>query len=155
VDAIRFEVSRFEGEPDEVEIYINDRNLIEILREIELPYEKAEGHPDLAGGYIGLPLEDVAWPSKHFLGDPTYAIFRYGEKTEVLICPCGTPGCWPFLVKITVGDGKVIWSDFEQPHREKDYGRGLWTYETLKPFVFDQAQYIAELARLSGRPNAS
>ena len=45
MDTIRFELKH----PNEVAILINDRDLIEMLREVELPFATREGHPSMAG----------------------------------------------------------------------------------------------------------
>ena len=60
-------------------IYINDRSLIDIVKEIEMPYAQMEydariekGEPkdlsSIAGDYMPLPLSIVGFPSKHLLG---------------------------------------------------------------------------------------
>jgi hypothetical protein len=151
VDSIHLEVDNLEdarlaGQVTETLIYVNGRNLIDILREVEMPFALKEGHPDIAGGYMGLPPNEVFLPSKHLLGEPAFDLYKYpGEKVEVLQCVCGVPGCWPFLVRITDEGDRVVWSDFEQPHRSGVAGRKKWDYQNLQPFVFDKAQYMAEL----------
>jgi hypothetical protein len=144
MDAIRFEIGERDdptyGLVDAVAIFVNDRNLIDILREVELPFATREGKPDLAGSYAGLPPDEIFPPSPRLLGEPT----TYGEGTEgkivALGCVCGEPSCWPFQVKIDLGDDVVVWSSFEQPHR-------AWRYDELRPFVFDRTQYLSALYR--------
>lgn len=150
MDKIRFGISQvdFDGKKvDVVDICINDRNFIDILREIELPFAEKEGHPDIAGEYMGLSPKEVFFPSKLFLNEPeSISIYHWGDKTWVLACGgCGEPGCWPLAVKITVTGDQVIWSDFEQPHRGPDSKASHWKYDKLKPFVFDRKQYENEL----------
>lgn len=60
------------------------------------------------------------------------------RKATVLGCTCGITGCWFLLVRITMLDDVVLWSDFEQFHRP-------WIY-TLGPFVFDRKAYLEQLA---------
>ena len=131
------------GQHSEVAIFINDRDLIDILREIEMPFAIREGHTDIAGDYAGLPPEAVFLPSRYLLGESYDG--SYVDKVTVLECTCGNPDCWPFLVRITVQDDRIIWSDFEQPHRARRDVFSRWSYDQLKPFVFDRAQYEAEL----------
>jgi len=134
------------GQTDEVTIYINERNLIDLVREVEMPLAIAEGHPKIAGGYFGLSSDDLFLPSKHLLGEPIWGVYKYHDgKVSVLECECGAPGCWPFLVNITVDDDRVVWSGFEQPHRSGLKSAKPWTYDALKPFVSDKGQYLAEL----------
>ncbi|MED4729387.1 hypothetical protein P9597_14765 [Aneurinibacillus migulanus] len=40
-----------------------------------------------------------------------------------------------------------ILREFEQPHRSIDSAGGYWSYDKLKPFVFDRKQYEAELSK--------
>ena len=68
MDSLRLDIQNNRDVATEVMIYINEHNLIEILREIEQPFATGEGHPTLAGGYAGLPPLSVAAPSTHFLG---------------------------------------------------------------------------------------
>lgn len=129
-----------------VQIEIDGRNLIEWLRELEAPFAHAEGMPDIAGSYEGLPLSAVAPPSPHFLGfpHPEYAADDGADRVAILVCrECGTSGCWPFELRITVSDDTVRWSDYRQPHRR------AWRYETLPPLCFARTQYEAALAALA------
>jgi hypothetical protein len=123
VDTIRFEIGERHdpaaGIVDAVAIFVNGRNLVDIFREVELPFATREGKPDLAGSYVGLPPEEVFLPSPRLLGDPTtyYDHDSAEGKIVVLGCVCGEPGCWPFRVKIARREDVVIWDGFEQPHR--------------------------------------
>lgn len=141
------------GLVDAVDVFVDDRNLVELLREIELPFAVREGKPGLAGSYAGLPPEEVFLPSPRLFGEPTTDYDHEGTegKISVLGCVCGEPSCWPFQVKIALRDDVVIWSDFEQPHRSVSDGTNLWSYDGLRPFLFDRAQYLSALSRtLSG-----
>jgi len=53
------------------DIYIDGRWLQDIIREVELPFATAEGHPSLAASYQSFPLEDIAHPSRILFGDPS------------------------------------------------------------------------------------
>ncbi|MEO8285012.1 MAG: hypothetical protein ABI670_01080 [Chloroflexota bacterium] len=154
MDTIRFEVRTlaepgFQGETQEVAIYINGRNLVDIVREYEMPFTKRDGNTLIAGGYAGLPPAGVLPPSGHFLGEPSWAVYRDIDRVSVLECTCGVPGCWPFMVRITVDEERVIWSDFEQPHRRQGSPAGEWRYDALGPLVFDRRQYVEALSNLA------
>lgn len=133
------------GQAEETVILVNGRDLIDIVREYELPMAAREGHPDIAGSYMGLPPSDVLPPSRHFLGEPNWEMNSVNGKVQVLECECGLPGCWPLLVKITMGEDSVIWSDFEQPHRGQDHPNGEWSYAGLGPYTFARGQYLEAL----------
>lgn len=140
-------------------ILIDDRDLIELVRDAERPHaarEVAERRRDdpgldltvdhLAGDYLHLTRRELALPSRHLLEPSDDA--RYGfavaaddpiqTKTTVLQCTCGIRECWFLLVRITFFDEFVVWSDFEQFHRD-------WVYD-LGPFVFDRRAYERALA---------
>jgi hypothetical protein len=145
MDTIRFEIGEIadpaSGLVDAVDIFVNGRNLVDILKEAEQPFAPREGKPDLAGGYVGLSPEEVFLPSPRLFGEPTTHYDRDARdgKIAVLGCVCGDPGCWPLRVEITLRDDLVIWSDFEQPHR------AAWRYDEMRPLVFDRAQYLFAL----------
>jgi hypothetical protein len=147
VDTIRFEIGKREdpadGLVDAVNVFVNGRNLVDVLREVELPFRAREGKPDLASRYVGLPPEEIFLPSPRLLGEPTtyYDHDSVEGKIAVLGCGCGDVGCWPFRVKITLREDVVIWDGFEQPHRR------AWRYDEMRPFVFDRAQYLSALDR--------
>lgn len=116
-----------------VRILINGIDLIDLVKPIEACYE-----PKIAGSYAGLYAQEVFYPCKRFLNDPSY--WFIGEnKTDVLQCTCGIDGCWNLSVKITITDQVVTWSDFELDHRPQ------WDYSSLGTFTFNKAQYLKEL----------
>jgi hypothetical protein len=117
------------------DILINGQNLIDMLRQCELPFAEAEGHPSIAGGYMGLPSKLALLPSTHLIG-------ATGKRTHLLVCrDCGEDMCWPFLADIIVTPTEVIWQNFSQPYRTGTKGRPLWSYEKFRPFRFDRQQY--------------
>ncbi|WP_313641923.1 hypothetical protein MHH52_14630 [Paenibacillus sp. FSL K6-0276] len=142
MDKIKLVLTKVD-ESEFVDIYINDKRLVQILREIELPF-----NAKIAGEYRGLPQSVVFFPSRHFLDEPD-KWYLYDEKVSILECVCGSPGCWDFNVKITIMDDKVIWSEFEQPNRSLDSAAGYWNYDILKPFVFDRKQYEAQISKMA------
>jgi len=147
MDVIQF--ARVKGEngalSGEVHILINGRDLVQLIGEHERPFAVAEGSPSLAGAYVGLSAVHTAPPSGHFLGAPSWDIYRYGDKIQVLGCDCGEPGCWPLVCRIEVTAESVTWWDFEQPHRSGSKGDRRWRYDGLSPFVFDRKAYEAAL----------
>jgi hypothetical protein len=116
-----------------LDIRVDDRNLLEYVRDTERPFATAEGHPNLAGQYEALPasmaLEHLAT--------------KGNAKVSLYDCECGCYGCWPLLVRISAAGGIVTWSEFEQPHRGVNSGASWWRYDRLGPFQFDRSQYEA------------
>ena len=143
----------------QVEMRINDLPLIEIIRELELPFacaewdeRSAEGETAdvigergwMAGDYLYLPPSQVLPPSRNFFGEPYANGFRtdpddpVNTKSLLLSCTCGITDCWFLLATIEVCPDTVRWSEFQQFHRE-------WEYKT-PGFVFDRTQYASAFA---------
>jgi hypothetical protein len=125
-------------EPLEAVPWINGVSLIELARRVERPFAALEGHPEIAGGYHGLPGSVALGPGSVLLGhletDGALPYLDAGQLT-VLCCECGEPGCWPLTTRFEVDDLWVVWRDFAQPHRYE------WDLGGLGPFVFDRDQY--------------
>jgi hypothetical protein len=139
MDRIEF-LSRPSGhakEQGEIRIHINGVDLIDLVKRVEHAFAGS-----LSGKYAGLRSDkDTHLPSRHFFGEPSYAIYGYAGKTQVLGCECGEPGCWPLVCRIEADSSRVRWSDFEQPFRSGARGSSRWSYEALGPFEFDRKQY--------------
>jgi hypothetical protein len=129
-----------------VDIFINGRNLIDMVREVELPFAQAEGHPFIAGGYMGLPIDVALWPSRQLLGEPLELYQGANDKTVLMVCgSCGFSDCWPLQAKVAVLEDEIVWSDFRQPYRQKGSASGEWRYDNFGPFRFDKQQYLEAL----------
>jgi len=138
-----------EGDRDSgVQIKINGRDLVDLVRAVENPFAYKEGSPSIAGAYAGLPPEHVAPPSLHFWGQPSEGVYSLGPKIQVLGCECGEPGCWPLVCYVEADRARVRWSSFEQLHRSGSRSHAAWTYDNLGPFEFERKQYEAALAAL-------
>jgi hypothetical protein len=134
---------------DEIEIEIDGESLVAKLRAFEMPLARAEGHPNIAGGYSGLPAASHLLPSRHFLGEQRHPETRQG-RLELLLCrDCGEIGCWPMLARIEVAEDRVTWTDFQQPHRAGRGKSAAWDYSSFGPFVFDRAHYEEALRSAS------
>ena len=118
-----------------VNILIDDKPLAKIMKAYEMPMATKEGHPDLAGGYHA--IEVLSSLEKYYLGKDKADWGDEKNKTALLGCECGAVGCWPLLCKISLQGNEVIWSEFEQPHRDDD-----WDYSAFEGFVFEKQQYL-------------
>jgi hypothetical protein len=117
-----------------IQVLIDGTSLIDLAHRVEEPFAKREGHPKLAGAYAWLPRKSAAAALGLRAQSPD-------EKVAVLECACGVPGCWPLLAKISGDENTVVWSEFEQPHRNEEAVAGHWKYEALGPFSFDRELY--------------
>lgn len=144
MDEIRFEIGErddpVDGMVETVAIFVNNRDLTKITKEVELPFAARDGKPELAGNYVGLPPGAVFLPSHRLLGRPEG---RYDDDWggKIAVLGCGEVGCWPLRVNITPREDTVLWDDFEQPHRRH------WRHDEMGPFVFDRTQYTFALGR--------
>ena len=136
-------LQRDKDHPDDgLRICVNGVSFREIVRKHEAAFAQAEGSPNVAGAYSELSPPSVATslrgkPNEHDLEND-----QLGRIT-LLECECGAPGCWPLLMTISIGPSRVVWSDFEQPHR-----RGKWSYNGFGPFTFDSAEYEQALRNI-------
>jgi hypothetical protein len=121
-------------------IHINGVDLLELVRGVESRFT------DVPGSYLPMPASSLRLPSRTLLDQPqntaanAFALSQSDprrDKATVLQCTCGITECWFLLVKITLTDETVVWSDFEQFHRD-------WFYD-LGPFTFDKAEYLEAL----------
>ena len=106
------------------------------MKAYEMPMAIKEGHPGLAGAYHAITTASSSL-EQYYLGNDEACWGVDENKTEILGCNCGNAGCWPLLCKISIQGNKVIWSEFEQPHRDDD-----WDYSNFEGFVFDKQQYL-------------
>lgn len=145
-DVIRFK-TRYSTIEDYqvVDIIINGFNIIDILKEIELPFASVEGAPELSGNYEGLPPVYCLPPEKHFWGMPSHPDYMYpGGKVAILENGhSGIPKEWTIICKIEVDGEQVIWKGFEKPQRPS------WDYKILKGFHFELVQYRDALRAMS------
>ncbi|MBI2032454.1 MAG: hypothetical protein HYV38_00795 [Candidatus Levybacteria bacterium] len=124
-----------------VSIFINGKNLIELIKNHELPFATKEGHPEIAGGYSGMYTEDfLHWYFSDWPGDDQHVILECAG--------CGEVGCWPLLVSVTENKNSIIWSNFEQPHRGKDSKASFWDYSAFPTYTFSKKNYQSEIRRL-------
>jgi hypothetical protein len=127
---------------------VNGQDLIAILKEFELRF----GEPVIAGGYAAHTVNAISQAG--LLGEEPDSIHSESKgKTYLMDCECGVAGCWPFFVRITREAGKVVWDDFEQPHRLPGAVSGHWDYSELQPFVFDEEAYLQQVPKLPRKYN--
>src|SRR5262249_49798915 len=121
-----------------VRILINGRDFIEMVREVELPFAKREGHPNIAGAYSYFGPMFVFSPARHFYGEPAHNWTDGPGRIFMLSCTCGFPQCWPLSARVQVGETEVVWSDFHQIRRGPNSKAGEWPYDGFGPFTFDR-----------------
>ncbi|KIG15092.1 hypothetical protein DB30_06124 [Enhygromyxa salina] len=133
-------------------VAINGRDFLELIAAVEHPLVAAEfelrreageeiAEANFAGEY--LPRFPAPYQLAGGVGSAEVRAFETDDddprriKTTLLTCTCGIDECWFLLANIRVLDDIVVWSDFEQFHRD-------WVYD-LGPFVFDKQAYFDSL----------
>ena len=148
-DVLRLEIRppREDSWRDKVlHVLVNGKDLASLIKSVEAPFAAAEGNPNIAGDYDGLPTSEIGSARHHYLGSPQ-PVLDYAEMTVLLGCTCGIVDCWPLLAKVAVDSQTVTWSEFRQPHRMSDSTAGEWLYDDFGPFVFDRRKYEEELIK--------
>ncbi len=139
VEKIEDGVVKFGYTSKVVEIYINGREIVQMLKEIEKPYAIEEGHPEIAGGYGHNSPKFLYEDLLEALIEESYCS-KYG--VELLCCStCGESGCWSILVFINQDDEYVYWNRFEHNHR-------VWKYNISFKFKKDEYEKAMQQLRL-------
>jgi hypothetical protein len=147
MDEVQFELAKAGGDYaddlTQIRIEVNGTDLVELVRQAELPSAEADEEPELAGTYVGLVPGYIRMDlAGQFLGGSGTWLYSEGEgKTALLSCNCGEVGCSPLLARVTVGEDTVTWDEFEQPTRPD------WDYDDFG-FTFARPQYEQALLQM-------
>jgi hypothetical protein len=135
MDAIKFEIRENcyskQGMYAGVDIFINGKNMLDIMSEIETPQAIKDGYFSRIGHYIPIAPEDLLNELENC----------EEEETTILGCPCGAVDCDPVWVQIDVTEKEVTWHDFIAIHKE-------WDYSFAPTYIFDIQQYNKEVEKL-------
>ncbi len=114
------------------------------LSDLAADFERSSGYSP-AGGYAGLALQnfDFGPIAKYLVGDVAdLSFWKSAGGIYLLGCTCGEVGCWPLQCKVVTSNERVVWQQFQQPHRP---GRD---YVLFGPFTFDRKQYTSAVSVL-------
>ena len=147
-------------EMDVIDIFVNEKRLIDMVREVELPQamKDQETGEKIAGAYVGHPYEG-SWFLKrekivkpYFMGETDFSYEREAEKdgrkwTPLFTCSgCLEDGCWSLLAAIEPVKDLVLWTALQHNHRKH------WDYSKVGKdgtFMFDRAQYESALDKIA------
>lgn len=121
-----------------IELLVDDRPLLELVREVE-----AARGDERPGGYLALPASMTAWPSRQLLDEPADLDYVLADddprrgKAVLLGCACGIIECAMVLARIELAADTVTWRDLQSFGDDVPYPIG--------PFVFERAAYEAAL----------
>ena len=144
MDGIKFYPNDYEmnGESfTEVVVTINDKPLLELIRQREQSFAAKDGQASIAGDYAYLSLIDF---KKLFLDAllPNGQLAASSERSVVLLgCPCGIWDCWYLALKIKFEANAVKFTDFTNLRR-KDWQYGL-------EFKFDRVSFVSEISKIA------
>jgi hypothetical protein len=118
-------------------IFINGRDFINMVREVELPFARREGPFVKAGDYLGFNDYTLEHQIESFLTDGT----RY------ILCESSWDDDECLFVRITTTETTVTWSNFFNNYHIDKNKENFWDHSALGPFIFDKEQYVAEFTR--------
>ena len=139
-----------------INIYINNRNLIELVTDIEQRRNPPDGEL-VRQGYIGFRADAYEWFRAEMLAE-------HGNPDSVLLtCTCGISECSCITAEISLQSETVIWSDIQNPIYSSRDSWARWIgendaavawkpvdYSELGVFVFRRQPYdqaVNDLAR--------
>ena len=138
-----------------INIYINDKNLIDLVEQIEQRNQILRGEEPRRSIYIGLEPGYYRISRDEFLG------LQKRPFSVLLTCTCTIELCNCIMAKITIDSQTVTWSELKSPWlggktpsawvTEEEALEGEWVpfdYSGLGPFVFDREQYMNALKEL-------
>src|SRR3954454_5935340 len=149
MDEVQFELAKAGGDYaddlTQIRIEVNGTDLVDLVRQAELPSAEADDEPELAGTYVGLVPGYIRMDlAGQFLGGAGTWLYSEGEgKTALLSCNCGEGGWSAALGRVTVDEDTVTWDEFDQPTRPD------WDYDGFG-FTFARPQYEQALLTIFG-----
>ncbi len=144
MDSIKFYLNDYDMKGEgltEVVVTINDKPLLELIRQRERSFAAKDGQASVAGDYAYLSLIDF---KKLFLDAllPNRQLAASDERSVVLLgCPCGIWDCWYLALKAKFEADTIRFSDFTNPRR-KDWRYGL-------EFKFDRVSFVSEISKIA------
>jgi len=130
-----------------INIYINERNLIDLVEEVEHERHTDQVAEPSSRSYVGLHPDYYHGFMNEFLGEHKRSF------SILLICTCLVAECNCITAKVTVNAETVVWSELRSPFLSSETPNP-WTtieeavamdwypidYSALGAYVFDRAQ---------------
>ena len=135
-----------------INIYINGRNLIDLVSEIENRQPGLDNKDFTRSGYLGFEVTRFERFRNEMLGKKAF------PKSVLLTCTCTFEQCNCLMAEIVFEAQTVIWSAIKNPQLgeptpspflAQEVGWKPVDYSDLGPFVFDHEQYLAALDKVT------
>ncbi len=161
MDTIKFVIEQYTHEEfgftlPVINIFINDRDLIDLISEVEHKLFTADGEKVIRSNYIGYEVDHFERFRNEILGKKSY------RRSILLTCTCTFAECNCILADIDIVAQTVIWSDLKSPWlggktyspfvSEEEAFKGGWhplDYSGLGPFTFEHEQYLSALEEVT------
>ena len=144
MDSIKFYLNDYDMKGEgltEIVVTINDKPLLELIRQREQSFAAKDGQASIAGSYAYLNLIDF---EELFLDAllPNGRLAASGEQSVVLLgCPCGIWSCWYLALRVKFEADTVKFAEFKNLRR-KDWRYGL-------EFKFDRVSFASEISKIA------
>ena len=161
MDTIKFVIEQYVEEEfgfgfPVINIYINGRNLIDLVSEIENRQPGLDNKDFTRSGYLGFEVTRFERFHSEMLGKKAF------PKSVLLTCTCTFEQCNCLMAEIVFEAQVVTWSaiknpwlggptpsPFLDPEEAQEAGWKPVDYADLGPFVFDREQYLVALDKVT------
>jgi hypothetical protein len=159
MDTIKFAIEQYVEEEygfsfPVINIYINGRNLIDLVSEIENQQRGRINENSPRSSYIGFEVSRFDRFRNEMLGIKRLPV------SILLTCTCTIEMCNCLMAKIAVEAQSVTWSELKSPlpgeqlpapfmEELQKLGFQPVDYSELGPFVFDRIQYLSALDKVT------